>query len=433
MKSLTPKKKYIAEPTILVWQSVLFLFFMVPVTLANDPFASACSTDDPEMKELCMGLDTTVDQKAEADVRKTSTPPAVAANPAGVPDVEVSSQKDAGEIAKATMTTGVDNTGQEVAVNSRKQEILEDGQYRALAAIEEDRRAREARGTPYSSADIVRANRAKDDVKNDKIFPWNVAKTAEDERLREHLKYISVTTQLERDYKKERANLLATIAQLSQMAMTTQQRATNMGTATDPSGDLAKSASAISPKSPLAAKSTKLGEKGSDVSQETADPSLADGTNPNDLSPEDRKKLQTAIDAAKKRKELLALKKKLKNQLKGRADQKSAEADEATKSFSGDLIPDEPERGLASTDPEKEKEDFLNSAVFHAMQAQFSMDAGHTRAEVERMLDEVEKELGSTGDILAGILESNSRSLFERVREAHQQCLKAECVLGWKR
>lgn len=334
--------------------------------------------------------------------------------------------------AAGIQSNGKKQAEEELAETIAKQRIADEERAKKVAEADRIAREKEAKGLPVAPVDknnIVAAARS---LKDKDQFSWDKANQTEDPDIRRRLKFVAAANEVTQDYKKERANLLATIAQLSQMAMTTQQRATNMGSVEDPALGTPTATSGVSPKSSLAAKSTKLGEKSSAVSEETADPSLANA-DPNSLSEEDKKKLETAIGAAKKRKELLALKRKLKNQLKGSADQKSADAVDAIKSFSGDLIPDDPDRSLASVDPEKEKEEFLNSAVFHAMQAQFSMDSGQTREEVQRMLDEVEKELGSTGDVLAGILESNSKSLFDRIREAHQQCLKMECVLGWKR
>lgn len=334
--------------------------------------------------------------------------------------------------AAGIQSHGKSEAEEELAETLAKQKIVDEARAREIAEADRIAREKEAKGVPVAPADKNNIVAAAKSLTDKDQFSWFRANQTEDPDIRRRLKFVAAANEVTHDYKKERANLLATIAQLSQMAMTTQQRATNMGSVEDPALGTPTATSGVSPKSALAAKSTKLGEKTSAVSEESADPSLANA-DPNSLSEEDKKKLETAIGAAKKRKELLALKKKLKNQLKGSADQKSADAVDATKSFSGDLIPDEPDRSLASLDPEKEKEEFLNSAVFHAMQAQFSMDSGQTREEVQRMLDEVEKELGSTGDVLAGILESNSKSLFERIREAHRQCLKMECVLGWKR
>jgi hypothetical protein len=343
----------------------------------------------------------------------------------------ISGQADATSTDVLVKESGIDAAEQERIRNLKIQRDLAIAERREMEEIEKKRREREMVGTPYSQSDQDRINRADQDLRKKRKFPWKVASSTEDPDLKKSLQFISATTEVTQRYKKEHAQLLATIAQLSQMALTTAQRAQNLG-AVDP-----KTAPAISTKATNSqnAQASKIAETKPAISAKSNPEELTaeEVDQDSSLTAEQKTKLKTAIGEALKRKQLLALKQRLKNKLNAQGTKKDLKAEEATSAFNIDLIPDEPQRSLASVDSEKEKEDFLNSAVFHAMQAQFSMDGGQTRAEVERMLDEVEKELGTTGDILAGILGTDSKSLFERIKEAHQQCLRENCVLSiWK-
>ncbi len=412
--------------------ALLLVFLLSQVALASRNCASIMGRD--------LGCDHTTSEclAQMADIPAVEKPPGcenflATTPPKKIPDKQLpKSDPNSQEDALAKAAAEAEQKRLEAARQAEEARLREEQARRLrekeIAAQRQAELDRERSGQPRSPGDKNLLDLAGKSHEKDGNFPRSVADKADDPDLRDSLKFISGLTDLKQEYKRDYTQLLATIAQLSQMTLTNQQRVTNMGSAVDPAS---QNGSGISNKSPAAtrsAKSAKLGEEKSAITAQGSATDLNTETDGSDLSAEDKAKLKTAIDAAQKRKDLLALKKKLKDKLKTGADRKLAEAEEATKSFNGDLIPDQPQRSLASADPEKEKEEFLNSAVFHAMQAQFSMDGGQTRAEVQRMLDEVEKELGVTGDILAGILGTNTKSLFERVREAHQQCLRAQCV-----
>jgi hypothetical protein len=372
--------------------------------------------------------DSTASVKKDPEIKNST---GEATPPPESPAPPIDGQKGFNLDASKNNNAGIDQLTDDKTANELAQQRAENARRQAAKSGVKIVQEKAASGTPVSPPDQKKLAKAVIATKKEEPFSWDEASATEDPDLRKRLKFISASYEVKKDYQKEHTQLLATIAQLSQMALTTAQRAQNLG-AVDPKSAPAMSTKTASASNPNASRIAETKPAISDKSN-PGELTAAEVDQDSSLTEEQKTKLKTAIEAAAKRKQLMALKQRLKNKLNPQTAKKDLETEEATSAFNLDLIPDEPQRSLASANPEKEKEDFLNSAVFHAMQAQFSMDGGQTRAEVERMLDEVEKELGSTGDILAGILGTDSKSLFERIREAHLQCVRQNCVFTiWK-
>ncbi|MCO5142585.1 MAG: hypothetical protein M9962_05805 [Oligoflexia bacterium] len=257
----------------------------------------------------------------------------------------------------------------------------------------------------------------------------NIVSKVEDEKLRKQMELQILAIRAEEEQRRNKTKYLADLAQLSQMAATAFQRASDMQSLPQ---SAVQGLNTNGEQKKLADSSGFSKEKNEgDISdKEIRETTSLESQDSEKLSDEDKKKFKTALEEAQRQKNLMAIRKSLRSKLKdAMAKDKTTHADDPATAFQRELLDDYAERSLASLDPEKTKAEFENSPVFSAMQeAQFGMSYPETEAEVKQMLNDLDSELGLSSAIKSGILGINSKSLFERIREVHKHCMQSGCV-----
>lgn len=275
--------------------------------------------------------------------------------------------------------------------------------------------------------------RTRDLLEDNKPIPTSLVRQVHDPEVREDLEVVAVLQDEKKVLEKENKNHLAQIAQLLAMAATNLRHSQDLGS-------ISESAATGAPKGGIgdqsanaaALQSSTLGDK-TDISEEAAAAELAEAEGEKgDVSKatEAKAKIREAIEAAAKRKKSLALRNRLREKVNG----KKGDAEGTENLFDGKLTPESNEvlakGGSSSAEARDTDKRFGGAPVLKAMEAMqsgFKMSGAETDAEVNRMLAEAEREL-SPQEIQAGILGVETISLFERVKLAHNNCLKDKCV-----
>lgn len=298
-------------------------------------------------------------------------------------------------------------------------------------AEEENRKAKErldrlaSQGIPENSADIEHdlflRDKANRDLIEKRIFSEREAKSAKDREVRNSLLLVSAATQVARGLEVKRTQILLDIAALAKIASTNLRRKDEMNSLNQNSPLLpGQTQSEQTATSSLSAASKREAETAAE------DQASTDGADKKDDSSlaksKEIAKLKAALaDVAKRKKAAIARYRKSQAGKKSEAEI-NAEVD---KLFAGELRDEAAGgRGLASVD-ESQSEKSKNP-VLAALREQFTMDGVNTDAQIRRMVSEVQ-DLQS-GEPMQGVMGVDTLSLFIRVKNAHDQCLRKHCV-----
>lgn len=228
---------------------------------------------------------------------------------------------------------------------------------------------------------------------------------------------------------KEHSRLMAQFAQLAQMAATNMKNSNDLTTMSKADQSAKSNAlgakttdgSAIGSGRSVASLETKAGKTGLPIAldektalgaKEAGEAGAKAGTSPS-----------KGLEAAS------SLRKRLRDKL---ASKTALDATDPTKRFEGNLMGD---GGMLTADEEEapvavtgKDTSAITRSALQAAEEHFSMSGSETAQEVNRLTEEVSRDLASLTDTPSGVLGSESRSLFERVKRAHDSCVKQSCV-----
>lgn len=262
-------------------------------------------------------------------------------------------------------------------------------------------------------------------VKKGEPFTFDEANQANDPQIKGYLKVISTATRSEGRLNERKSQIFADLDALGQASAVALKKTNSMkslGSATTESQSTTSTSNQESGKSSSASKAGGIFQK-TDVQLaeekiKDLESKLAAAT-----SEKDKTKLRALLAAAQamKKRALLAAKNR-KNAAEAQRGLAS-ELSDADKLFAGDLNAKDKESKSSDVSDEKDKSKNL---VLAALKEQFSMDSSQTNSEVKRLMNEVEE--FSKGETMAGILGSDTLSLFQRIKAFHDGCVRHNCV-----
>lgn len=260
--------------------------------------------------------------------------------------------------------------------------------------------------------DSALVKQARTSFKNDETFSHVLAAKATDPGIRRELTVAAAANELKLGSEMEGFRLAQQELKLREIAETNAARAAKLSSVKATAAEKKIATEEDSTKPKLAAKKEEVAStKGESSKAAEVDIDSNSSIDAPLVDPVTGKKL-----TAKERAEYAALRKRLKD--KGSKALKPEE--EALKAFGGDL---EEGRHVGN-----EKEVAVeNSPILAAAGEAFTLAGAETEAEVKRLRAEAER-LQAESDAQQGILGAESPSLFERVHEAHNACLRRKCV-----
>jgi hypothetical protein len=303
-----------------------------------------------------------------------------------------------------------------------------------IEAAEQRAREIEAKNEADQKAELDRQKRlieqAKAATKRGKSIPVDVVKEATDKDIQHNLMVAAIAQDFNLEFEEKRKKAALNLAQLAKMAgIALQAGAAMTSLSQTPSGISAPSSNltALAPSEKGKSQITSKSDDDVDATDAKADP--------NQLDDETIQKIKIAVADAEKRKEIYSkkhgLRDKLREQMAAKAKRglASTEGVDTDSLFGGNLNAYQEEAAQAEpASPTAKEDESFGYNAFQAMKAGFGLAGEETDREVDRMVAEAEGTLGSP-NAKAGILGTESMSLFQRVKLAHDNCVREKCVL----
>lgn len=325
-------------------------------------------------------------------------------------------------------------TGAGKSQEKRDKAIADQNKARALAEKEAEKAkarllANFRQGATSAGHDSNLVNDAFKSIKTGKPFSEKDAVKAEDDYIRERLLRVAAAQEVRQDLKKEELRLTDQIAQLSSMAAT--MMANSKGLKSVPIAAGKDSNGPITGTDQSQSKISAAGEKAeldSKVAQSEAEIAA-------------KKEAADMLAKAKAKAALQkysALKSSLKEKLVGTdaptPGTENSNSSTGSSNMGGGVKPSSPANRVAAELLDSPVAQIQNTNNFGGVNfggnsggsgKHFSLTGSETEAEVKKMIEQADRALASNE---TGILNSDSVSLFDRVRATHLNCLKHNCV-----
>lgn len=381
----------------------------------------------PLYSRVSIGMESYSDDEVGTGLKKPL--PATIPTPSSDPVIPLA-QSEAPKEGVNTADKGIKGSEAELArqrdlENARQTKKLKDIKAASdrLKAINEQAKAQANREALLKNQqDLALIEKAREATKKERLFSEEQAKKAHDDEIRKRLLAVSDAQIKHQEFKKEEARLTSQIAELSSLASQMMQNSAAMSSV--------KNSGAAPIKNP-----TKASQDSSSVSQQPIldkeDAKIADETQAKlDALDKDLAAEGKSTAASKKPKDY-SLKKALLAKLAAGEKLSASEMKSLGNGSSteGDASNVSAKREAPATNV---TEDFLESPISQTSggSPKFSMRGSETDAEVKRLVDgEASRGLASIDPIQAdGVLETDSPSLFERVKSHISACLRQRCV-----
>ncbi|MGE3260938.1 MAG: hypothetical protein AB7K68_04075 [Bacteriovoracia bacterium] len=414
---------------LFLFKKKFFLFFLTTFIASHSAFLIAApggipysSPDGRRRSNIGTGIINSIE---------STTSPAGTPNTSDSNAPDPASQNGAVAKGKGEADKGKEKSEAELAQKreqDRFKQLQQDKDLAAAAKRARDLNAQKSK-TPQQQSqikdDIDLIEKAREQKKKDQLFAEKEARKAHDDEIRRRLLAISDAQVKHQEFKKEEARLTNQIAEFSNLAAQMMQAGTVMGSIKNPN---------IAPLQTA----PKSGVDSSSVSQQPAtdkeDSRLTDETQARLDALEKSIALDSKVDSTKS-----AASKPKDYSLKKALLAKLAAGEKLSASEMKSLGNGSPTEGDASNVSAKREapatnvtEDFLESPVNQNSggSPKFSMRGSETDAEVKRLVDgEASRGLASVDPIQAdGVLETDSPSLFDRVKSHISACLRQRCV-----
>ena len=276
-------------------------------------------------------------------------------------------------------------------------------------------------------------------VERQSDLPLEKAESAKLPDFRKDFVLISAALGVNQELKQEHTRLSAQAAQLAQMAAQLAQSASGLGALPQSTVSSASHADSLKPS---ATSGVSNPGKDSTVSAKSKKEEIDSENAEGKAAVAEAKKMLEDAKAKKARAKGYASGSALRDKLSGEIKSRDGTGASAKGGAGADggaggepSRTDQIAKAMAGTIEESEAA--AKGSVFGAEPgsggSRFSLSGSETDAEVKRLVDQA-RELGSadSGSMAsaAGVLGSDTLSLFDRVKTAHQSCLKQKCVLS---